>query len=148
MPGLTTDGRRGVTLVELLIVMVILSLALTLVIPTMTNTYDNWTLRSAGRRTLAFLRFASDVARRDGTEIAGYYADQRLVLVREGTVFKELEIPATVTVQPEKPSGVVFLSTGQIIAPQPFVLKNQRGRSVVLSVGPLPGQIGWKEEMQ
>jgi prepilin-type N-terminal cleavage/methylation domain-containing protein len=143
-------GRRdrGVTLVELLVVMVILSVALAVVAPSMSNSYDNWMLRSAGRRTVALFRFASDIARRDGTEVAGYYADHRFQLLRKGSIFRQLEVPPSITVSPEKPSGVVFLPTGQIIATGPVVFENRRGRKMILEVGPLPGQVNSKETMQ
>jgi len=139
---------RGITLVELIVVMVILSMALALVVPSMANSYQNWMLRSAGRRTVALFRFASDVARRDGTDLAGYYENHRLVVLRNGSIFKELEIPTSITVHPEKPRSVVFLYTGQLIAPEPFVLENERGRRFTVEVGPLPGQVTSKETMR
>jgi prepilin-type N-terminal cleavage/methylation domain-containing protein len=139
---------RGITLVELLVVIVILSMALALVVPSMTNTYENWVLRSTGRRTVALFRLASDVARRDGSELAGYYAHNRVVLLRKGTVFRELDIPASITVHPEQPKGAVFLPTGQIVASEPFVFENSRGRKMIVEVGPLPGQVNSKEEMR
>ena len=139
---------RGVTLVELLVVLVILSIALSIVVPSMSNSYENWALRSTGRRTVALFRFASDAARRDGTEIAGYYDDHRLVLLRKGSMFKELAIPTSITVRPERPKGAVFMTTGQIVTPEPFVLESARGRKVTVEFGPLPGQVGLKEEMR
>ena len=136
------------TLVELLVVMVILSITMAIVAPSMSNSYENWMLRSAGRQTVALFRFASDIARRDGTEVAGYYADHRFQLLRKGSIFRQLEVPPSITVRPEKPGGVVFLPTGQIIATGPVVLENQRGRKMILEVGPLPGQVNSKETMQ
>ena len=133
------------TLLELLIVLVILSIAMSVVGPSMGNSYDNWKLRSAGRRTVALFRFASDVARRDGTDLAGYYADHRLVLIRKGSIFKQLEIPTSITVRPERPQGAVFLPTGQIVISEPFVLENGRGRQMIVETGPLPGQVQSKE---
>jgi hypothetical protein len=94
---------------------------------------------------VALFRFASDVARRDGSDVAAYYADHRLVLVRNGLTFKELEIPSSITVRPEKPRAAVFLPTGQIIASEPFVIGNERGRKMIVEIGPLPGQIHSKE---
>jgi prepilin-type N-terminal cleavage/methylation domain-containing protein len=140
--------QRGVTLVELLVVMVILSIALAIVAPSMSNSYENWMLRSAGRRTVAFFRFASDIARRDGTEVAGYYTDHRFVLSRDGSILKQLEIPPSIQVRPERPHGAVFLPTGQIIAVEPYVLENERGRRMTVEVGPLPGQVSSKETIQ
>ena len=138
-------GQRGITLVELLVVMVILSIALGLVAPSMANSYQSWQLRSAGRRTAALFRYASDLARRDGTDLAGYYSDHRFVVLRKGSVLKTLEIPASLNVKPEKPKGAVFLSTGQILAGGPFVIENEKGRRMIVEVGPLPGQVNSKE---
>jgi prepilin-type N-terminal cleavage/methylation domain-containing protein len=140
--------QRGVTLVELLVVMVVLSIALAIVAPSMSNSYENWLLRSAGRRTVALLRYGSDLARRDGTEVAGYYADHRFVLSRDGSILRELTIPPSIQVRPEKPRGAVFLPNGQIIAIEPYVLENERGRKVTVEVGPLPGQVRSKEPNQ
>ena len=147
-------GRRsqtaatGLTLVEVLVVMVILSIALAIVIPSTSRSYENWVLRSAGRRSVALFRYASDVARRDGADIAVYYSNHRLVLLRKGSVFRELEVPSSIMVRPEKPRGAVFLPTGQIIASEPFVFENERGRRMTVEVGPLPGQVRSKEEAQ
>ena len=137
---------RGVTLIELLVVLVIVAVALSIVVPSLGNGYESWTLRTAGRQTAAFLRFASNAARRDGTDLVCYYSGHNLVLLREGKIFKQLEIPASITVRPEKPRGTAFLPTGQIIASDPFVLENERGRKVIVQFGPLPGQVTAKEE--
>lgn len=138
-------ASKGITLVELLVVLVILSMALALVVPSLGKSYENWTLRSAGRHTVALFRFASDVAHRDGTDLAGYYENHRIVVVRNGSIYKELKIPTSITVRPDKPRGVVFLHTGQLIAPEPFVMENERGRRFTVEVGPLPGQVQSKE---
>jgi prepilin-type N-terminal cleavage/methylation domain-containing protein len=148
MGNVHNSGQTGVTLVELLVVMVILSVALTIVTPSMTRSYDAWTLRSTGQRTVALFRFASDAARRDGKNIAGYYSNHRLVLLRDNSILKEVEIPPSITIQPEKPGGAVFLSSGQIVETQPFVLQNDRGRKITVEVGPLPGQVALKENTQ
>jgi prepilin-type N-terminal cleavage/methylation domain-containing protein len=144
----TTIRERGITLVEMLVVMVILSMALAVVVPSIGNSYDNWMLRSSGRRTVTLFRLASDVARREGTDLAGYYENHRVVLLRKGSIFKELEIPAAITVRPEKPRGVVFLPTGQILASEPFVLENGRGRRMTVELGPFLGEVTAKESMR
>jgi hypothetical protein len=94
---------------------------------------------------MALFRFASDTARRDGSDITGYYDDHRIVLLRNGSIFREMVIPASVLISPEKPRGVIFLSTGQIVFSQQFVLENSRGRKASITFGPLPGQVGLKE---
>src|SRR5262249_50137413 len=95
--------------------------------------------------TAALFRYASDLARRDGTDLAGYYSDHRFVVLRKGSVLKMLEIPASLNVKPEKPKGVVFLSTGQILAGEPFAIENEKGRRIIVEVRPLPGQVSSKE---
>src|SRR6185369_8092567 len=109
--------------------------------PSLTNSYENWVLRSAGRRTVALFRLASDVARRDGSQMAAYYKNGRIVLLRNTSVYKELEIPASITVHPEQPAGAVFLPSGQIVVSEPFVFENSRGRKMIVQVGPLLGQV-------
>jgi prepilin-type N-terminal cleavage/methylation domain-containing protein len=141
-------SSHGVTLVELLVVLVVLSIALSIVIPSLGNSYDTWVLRSNSRKAVALFRFASDTARRNGSDIAGYYDDHRLVLLRNGTILREIEIPASVIVSPKKPRGAVFLSTGQIVSSQQFVLENNRGRRASITFGPLPGQVGLVEGIQ
>jgi prepilin-type N-terminal cleavage/methylation domain-containing protein len=139
---------RGITLVEVLVVLVILSVAFGLVVPAMSANYDNWVLRSAGRRTVGLFRFASMTARREGTDVAGYYDGSAMVLLQRGSVLKRLEVPASIAVSPGKSRAAMFLPTGQIIASEPFVFENSRGRRMVLEVGPLPGQIRTKETMR
>jgi prepilin-type N-terminal cleavage/methylation domain-containing protein len=151
MPGTIADakrvaGHKGLTLVEVLVVLVILSIALAIVAPSTSRSYENWILRTAGLRSVALFRLASDVARRDGTDLAVYYSNHRLIVLRRGSIFRELEVPSSIVVRPEKPRGAVFLPTGQIIASEPFVFENGRGRRMTLELGPLPGQVHAKEE--
>jgi hypothetical protein len=60
-------------------------------------------------------------------------------------MFKELNIPTSISVRPEKPRAVVFVPTGQIVAAEPYELTDSRGRKVLIEFGPLPGQVGTKE---
>lgn len=138
----------GVTLVEILVVLVILSIALSVVVPTVGKTYENWVLRSTGRRAAALFRYGEETARRYGANVACYQHNQTLVLSRSGSIIKTLEIPASITVQPQEPKGAFFLPTGQIVASEPFVLQNRRGRKVRVEFGPMPGQVGLKEQAE
>ena len=140
-----SDNSKGVTLVELLVVLVLVSIALSIVMPSFGKTYETWVLRSVSRKTVVLFRFASDTARRHGSDIAGYYDDHRLVLLENGSVLKAMDIPGSVLVSPQKPRGVIFLSTGQIVSSQQFVLEDNRGRKTSITFGPLPGQVGLKE---
>jgi prepilin-type N-terminal cleavage/methylation domain-containing protein len=139
------NSQDGVTLVELIVVLVILSIALSIVVPTLANNYETFVLRSAARRTVALFRFASDMAQRSGSDIAGYFDEQHFVLLRNGVLYRQFEMPPSIQVIPHKPGGAVFLPTGQILAAEPFVFKNARGRSAQIEVGSLPGQIVLKE---
>jgi prepilin-type N-terminal cleavage/methylation domain-containing protein len=138
---------RGLTLVEVLVVMVIVAIALGVTAPSMANAYDNWILRSAGRSAAAMFRQASDVARREGAELTGYYANGRVMIAKNGKIERELEIAPSIKVQPEKPRGVVFLPTGQIVASEPFTFENSRGRRLIVEIDPLPGRLVVREEM-
>ncbi len=63
-----SDNSKGVTLVELLVVLVLVSIALSIVMPSFGKTYETWVLRSVSRKTVVLFRFASDTARRHGSE--------------------------------------------------------------------------------
>jgi prepilin-type N-terminal cleavage/methylation domain-containing protein len=138
-------GSNGVTLVELLVVLVILSIALSIVTPSFNVAYETWVLRTVSRRAVALFRFAADTARHNGGDIAGYYDDHRLVLLQNGSILRAIDIPASVFVSPQKPRGAIFLPTGQIVSSQQFVLENSRGEKASITFGPLPGQVGLKE---
>ena len=138
-------GSNGVTLVELLLVLAVLSIALSIVTPSFNVAYETWVLRNVSRRTVALFRFASDAARHNGGDIAGYYDDNRVVLLQNGSILRAIDIQASVLVSPQKPHGAVFLPTGQIVSSQQFVLENSRGRKASITFGPLPGQVGLKE---
>ena len=148
MLTLRAVSQRGVTLIELVVVLVILSIALSVVIPSIGNSYDSWALRSAARHTVAFFRQASDSARREGIDLALYYDDHRLLLFRNGSRYKELGISESISVQPQKPNGAVLLSTGQIVSTEQFVLENTHGRKAFVVFGPLPGQVELKEKTE
>jgi len=144
---MTGFGRqKGVTLVEVLVVMIVLAISLAVTVPSVGQSYDNWQLRSTGRRAAAMFRSASGMARRKGSEIAGYYAERKLVLIQQGKTLNALDIPTSITTRPEKPQAVMFLPSGQIISSEPFVFANERGRSVVIEFGPLPGDVRYREE--
>jgi len=140
-------NQSGVTLVELLAVMVILSISLAVVVPSMSKHYESWIIRAAGHRTVALFRLASDTARRGGTTVAAYYADHRFVLLRRGSILRDLQLPESIMVHPDSPYAVVFLPSGQIVAPEAFVLENSQGRKVVVEFGSSRAEITIKEEM-
>ena len=126
---------------ELLVVLVITAIALSIVTPSLSNSYEAWRLRSIGGQAIAMLRFASQTARRDATNVAFYYSDHQFKVIRNGTILKVLDVPATITVEPAAPQGAVFLPTGQMVVSAELTLSNQRGRKMIIRSGPLLGQI-------
>ena len=148
MRSVSRSDQEGVTLVEILVVLVIISIALSIVFPSLGNTYENWTLRSTARQAAALFRLASETARRDGAVVSCYYGEHNLVFFRAGSILKELAIPASMTVRPQKPQGAVFLPSGQILAPEKFTFENGRGRKMTIAFGPMAGQISTREEMR
>jgi prepilin-type N-terminal cleavage/methylation domain-containing protein len=137
--------QKGVTLVELLVVLVIMAVALSMVSPSMSNSYENWQLRSTGRQVLATLRFASQTARREAVNLTGFYRDHQFFVIRNGVIVKQIDIPESVTLEPAAPLGAAFLPTGQILAAQEFTLTNKRGRKMTIRFGPMAGQLSLSE---
>ena len=139
--GVLKDVQRGVTLVELLVVLVVITVALSIVGPSISNSYENWQLRTTGRQLLAMLRFASQNARGGVSSVVCYYKDGELIVARDGSVLKRLPVPGSVNVEPQAPGGAMFLQTGQMLAPHNFTLTNSHGRRMTIRSGPLFGQI-------
>ena len=134
------EGRRsrpqeaGVTLLELVIVLAILSLAVSLVAPRFGNWIDEWMLRSAAERIAQTVRYARTQAIFEQT----YYLveiDPRARLVRvlnQASGFaREFELPSGVKVDDEEnpPPRVIRLlfPPSGVVGERNLWLSNRRG---------------------
>jgi len=142
----TAPGERGVTLLELVIVLALLSLAVALVLPRFGNWIDEWTLRSTAERLAQTVRDARTRALYE----QGYYlleinpAARRIRIVGVRSHFeKEFEIPAGIgvddgEVQPPSVVRLMFPPSGTV-GDRTLTLRNRRGSSYSIHVDFLLG---------
>lgn len=104
--------RRGVTLVEMLIVVVIVSVMAGLTFPAVTNGLDSIRLRSAADSVAAFLNGAMNRAQRRGevVEVVVDPAKNRLALYSTAANFnRTLDLPQGITLHGETARSVLLL---------------------------------------
>jgi prepilin-type N-terminal cleavage/methylation domain-containing protein len=135
----------GVTLIELLIVMAILSLAAAFVGPAVGAGLDNMALRSAGSRVVSVFRQVQAQARRGEGTLAVRASGANLKLVTSDGAVRTVELDPDVRLGGPEGATYLFMGTGQIVGPGRLTLENRRGRQIWLVLGPFPGQIGVDE---
>ena len=129
-----TPGEHGVTLLELVIALVLLSLAVGLVVPRFGSWIDEWTLRSTADRLAQSIRDARARALYE----QGYYvleinpAARRVRMVGVGSHFeREFEIPVGISVDdgevPPPPVVRLIFPPSGTVEDRTLTLRNRRG---------------------
>jgi prepilin-type N-terminal cleavage/methylation domain-containing protein len=134
--------NRGITLIELIVVLAIVSVLLAVVGPSISSGLDNVVLTSEGRRVLAAFRLAQNTARETGQQVFATYDESNLRFLKVGETYQTMTLPRGIRfVSPEQASPLVFLESGQIAGPDRLELLNARGRRVELSIDHARGLI-------
>lgn len=145
----SSGSSRGVTLIELLAVMVLLAAMTALVAPAFSRSLDTFTLRSSGRRLAAEFRRAQLESRLLHVRVWAVYKDNQFIFYKNDAVTRVFEMPAGLKVeQAEKPLVYSFLSSGQIVGPSTIALSNARGRKGVLRLGGMLGAVEYQDGQQ
>ena len=131
---------KGITLVELVVVMAIVAILLTFAGPPMSAGLDNILLQSTGQRALAAFRLAQNTARSSGQRVLALQNGENLNFVREDKIYQTLELPSGIRMNAED-RIFVFLESGRIIGPDALELTNARGRQVRLLVDRAHGTV-------
>lgn len=140
-------ANRGITLIELVVVMVLISLGLAIVGPSVTAGYENLVLQTTGRRVASAFRSSKLEARERQIPIAAVFRPQAVVFLEDGRVLRELSLPAQVRVQSIGSFPTfVFLPTGQVLGPAAVELVNSRGRTTRIVIGPAIGSVRIEEK--
>src|SRR5215813_12246126 len=101
---------RGITLIEMLIVMGILAVAMALVGPSTSAGLDNLMLTSAGQQIVSTFRAAQTNARATGEPIFGTYTETDIRFIKADRVYQTVVFPRGVrVVATQEPATVVFL---------------------------------------
>jgi prepilin-type N-terminal cleavage/methylation domain-containing protein len=149
------EKQRGITLVELLVTMAIISMIVAIAFPSFLSGLDGIRLQSAGRRMAAFLNLARGEADRDQLPIEILIdpgQNQISALSADGNWARELRLEDGVRMasvggaSPEGASKASAATAQRFVVlpgvPPPRVrvrLETDRGRSLAVSVDPLTG---------
>ena len=133
---------QGITLVELLVVMAIISVMLAFVGPPVSAGLDNLRLTSTSQRMLSAFRQAQTTARTMGQRVYATYDENNLKFFRADHVSQTLTMPSGVRlVVSRRFATVIFLESGRIIGPETLELINNRGRRIRLSIDHASGSV-------
>ena len=143
-------GPPGITLIELVVVMALLTFITAIVTPAFSRQLDNFAVRSTGKRLVIMFRRAQVEAKVNQTAIWAVYENRRFVFHRGDSVFQSLELPQGVSVVPRAAdqSNVLvfsFLPSGQTVGPAAFSISNTRGREGTVRFGGLLDSIEFVE---
>ncbi len=138
-------GASGITLIELLIVMSLLSLAAAFAGPAVGAGLDSMSLRSTVLRVASNFRKVQADARAQQRTLAIRVANGELVLVSDDGASRVLELNPGITLAGADESTYLFYGSGQISGPARLEFENRRGRRMALLVGPEPGRIDFDE---
>ena len=138
-------GASGITLIELLIVMSLLSLAAAFAGPAVGAGLDSMSLRSTVLRVASNFRKVQADARAQQRTLAIRVANGELVLVSDDGASRVLELNPGITLAGADESTYLFYGSGQISGPARLEFENRRGRRMALLLGPEPGRIDFDE---
>jgi prepilin-type N-terminal cleavage/methylation domain-containing protein len=133
---------RGITLIELIVVMAIVSVMLAFVGPSISAGMDNLVLQSSARRVASAFRIASAAARTKGGRIFAANDDNSISFTNGSSPFQTITMPRGIRFSTSGPATTfVLLESGQILGPDRLDLVNSRGRHVQLSIDHATGLI-------
>ena len=136
-----TPRASGITLIELVIVMALLSLAAALVGPAVGAGLDNMALRSMGRRLISVFRQVQANARTSQETLAVRVENGQIAVVSARGLPRILNLNPAIRVGSGEDVTYLFLGSGQIVGPEHLNLENRRGRIVTITLGPAPGTV-------
>jgi Tfp pilus assembly protein FimT len=151
--GPSQPRHSGITLIELVVVMALLTFVAAIVTPSFSRQLDNFAVRSTGKQLVTMFRRAQVEAKVNQTPIWAVYENRRFVFHRGQSVFQSLELPLGVNVVPraaDQSTELVFsfLPSGQTVGPAAFSISNARGRQGTLRFGGLLHSVEFVEASQ
>jgi general secretion pathway protein H len=135
----TGRNVRGITLIEMLVVLVVIGLAASVVGPAVSRRFDTITLQTTATELAAQLRRAQAVARADQVAIAMTYSDHGFRFWKAEKAVAFYNLPASISPVASDIPTYVFLPSGQILGADNLDLQNDRGRKISIKTDFLNG---------
>src|SRR5262245_49417593 len=132
--------ERGITLVELLVVMVLIAIISGIVGPPVANRLENLSLQTTASQLAAAFRRAQAEARVSQTPVAAAYSAHQFHFLKGTKEIGTFSLP--VSISPSFESGsetTIFLPSGQIAGLDRLPLLNRNGRKAVIGLGFISG---------
>ena len=138
---LYVNGRsiRGITLIEMLVVMVVIGLAASVAGPAIASRFDTIALQTTATELAAQLRRAQAVARADQVPVAMTYSKHAFRFWKTEKAVASYNLPASISPVASDIPTYVFLPSGQIIGADSLDLQNDRGRKISIKTDLLNG---------
>ena len=150
--GRSSSGHTGITLIELVVVMALLTFITAIVTPSFSRQLDNFAVRSTGKRLVTMFRRAQVEAKVNQTAIWAVYEQRRFVFHRGQAIFQSLELPQGIKVVPgtagEDELVFSFLPSGQTVGPPAVSISNAHGREGTVRFGGLLDSVEFVETSQ
>jgi prepilin-type N-terminal cleavage/methylation domain-containing protein len=130
---------RGITLIEMLVVLVLIGLIGSIVGPAVAQRFDAIALQTTATELAAQLRRAQAVARAGQIPVAMTYSDHVFRFWKSRKPVAVYNLPVSVSPVTHDLPTYIFLPTGQIIGADILDLQNGRGRKISIKTDLLGG---------
>ena len=136
-------NRRGITLVEILVVMVILGIIGLIVVPHFEGTILSTGLKTSARELASELRYAQQQAVNEGVNHVVYVEPAKYSLQKAGAVLEEREMARDI--KADVTQVVIFSSTGEPNAAKTIVLSDKTGSKLTVEISAI-GRVSVKKQ--
>lgn len=140
---------RGITLIELMVVLALVSLAVAVVVPAFSNALDSFNFRNTSKRIESAFRQAQAEARIGQQPVWATYEEGTLTFRSAGDT-RRIDLPSGLSVATPDGEDVLFLflPSGQTIGPASLLLSNTRQRTDSIMIPSLFSRAGAQEELR
>jgi type II secretory pathway pseudopilin PulG len=131
---------EGITLVELLVVMVLFAMIAGLAGPPMGRILDKLQLQRTASDLATQFRKASAAARAAQAPIAAIYGNHEFRFIRNTDRVATFKLPASIApAAPGETTAILFLPSGQIVGGDQLQLHDEQGRAAIIRMSFLDG---------
>jgi type II secretion system protein H len=133
-------NERGMTLIEILVVMVLLAFLAGLVGPSIGRGLDKLLLQRTASELVARFRKAAAVARAAQTPVAVTYGNHEFRFFKNSDRLADFRLPASIApASGSETATFLFLPSGQIVGAEHLQLHDEHGRDVIIRMDFLDG---------